>query len=99
MLRVKGADSLLPIGPGVLTGTPCHSRSVDPGDTVEVEIAGIGRLTSHVVAGPVPRASALGISHAPTDSDEVRRVAMGHDPRVPDRFKDNYLAAAKVPNR
>ena len=151
MLRVKGADGLLPIGPGlvtgvnifdqtlrtyrngllvqeahigeemvwgphymvadiarhitlmpgdvVLTGTPCHSRSVDPGDTVEVEITGIGRLTSHVVAGPVPRASALGVGHAPTDSDEVRRVAMGHDPRVPDRFKDNYLAAAKVPNR
>ena len=147
MLRVKGADGLLPLGPGivsginileqtlrtyrngelvqeahigeemvwgphymvadiarhitllpgdvVLTGTPCHSRSLDVGDTVEVEISGIGRLSSRVVAGPVPRASALGVGHAPTDSAEVRRVALGFDERVPERFKEGYRKASE----
>jgi len=142
MLRVKGADGMCPIGPGivsgidprqqtlrtyrngelvqeanigeelvwgpdymiadlarhimlmpgdiVLTGTPCHSRSLDVGDTIEVEISSIGRLGCTVVAGPAPRASA---GHQPTDSDEVRRVALGNDERVPDRFKDNYRKA------
>ena len=126
MLRVKGSDGFLPIGPGIvsgidiraqtlrtlrngqvvqearigdeliwgpeymvadiarhitlvpgdiiLTGTPCHSRSLDVGDTIEVEITGLGRLSSHVVAAPVPRATALGIGHAPMDSEEARRV-------------------------
>ncbi len=147
MLRVKGADGLLPIGPGlvrgvnifeqtlrtyrngllvqeahigdemvwgphymiadiarhitlmpgdvIVTGTPCHSRSLDVGDFVEVEISDIGRLGSHVVAGPVSRASALGVGHAPTDSDEVRRVALGFDPRVPEHFKENYQLATR----
>ncbi len=147
MLRVKGADTLLPIGPGIvkgvnlfeqtlrtyrngrvvqeahigdetiwgphyviadiarhitlvpgdviLMGTPCHSRSIDPGDVVECEITGLGRLAGTVVAIPAPRASALGVGHQPTDSPEVRRVAFGFDERVPERFKDNYAAAAK----
>jgi len=146
MLRVKGADTLLPMGPGIvkgvdlfaqtlrtyrngllvqearigdetiwgphyvmadlarhitllagdviLMGTPCHSRSVDPGDVVECEITGLGRLAGTVVAIPAPRASALGVGHPPTDSPEVRRVALGFDERVPDRFKENYRAAA-----
>jgi len=146
MLRVKGADGMLPIGPGIvrgvdilqqtlrtyrnghlvqearigdemvwgphymvadiarhitlvpgdiiLTGTPCHSRSLDVGDEVEVEITEIGRLASRVVAGPVPRASELGVGHAPTDSAEVRRVALGVDERVPQRLKDGYAAGS-----
>ena len=141
MLRVKGADTLLPIGPGlvrgvnlfeqtlrtyvnglvvqeahigdetvwgphyviadiarhitltagdvILMGTPCHSRSVDPGDFVECEITGIGRVGGSVVAIEPPRASALGVGHPPTDSAEVRRVALGFDERVPERFKEN----------
>lgn len=40
-----------------------------------------------------PRASALGVGHQPTDSDEVRRVALGFDERVPDLFKDNLSKA------
>jgi len=147
MLRVKGADGMLPIGPGIvrgvdilqqtlrtfrngqlvqeaqigaemvwgphymvadiarhitlvpgdiiLTGTPCHSRSLDVGDRIEVEISNIGRLASHVVAGPMPRAAELKIGHAPTDSAEVRRVALGNDERVPQRLKDGYAAASK----
>ena len=148
MLRVKGADGLLPIGPGlvsginifeqtlrtyrnghlvqeanigeemiwgphyliadiarhitlvpgdvILTGTPCHSRSLEVGDLVEVEISALGRLSSRVVAGPVPRASALGVGHAPTDSAEVRRVALGTDERVPERLRVGYRDAARV---
>lgn len=147
MLRVKGADTLLPIGPGIvrgvnvfeqtlrtyvdglvvqearigdetiwgphyviadiarhitlvpgdviLMGTPCHSRSVDPGHVVECEITGLGRLSGTVVTIDAPRASALGVGHAPTDSPEVRRVALGVDERVPQRLRDN-LAKAKA---
>jgi 5-oxopent-3-ene-1,2,5-tricarboxylate decarboxylase/2-hydroxyhepta-2,4-diene-1,7-dioate isomerase len=145
MLRVKGADTMLPIGPGIvrgvnlfeqtlttyvnglvvqqahigdetiwgphyviadiarhitlnagdviLMGTPCHSRSVDPGDYVECEITELGRLGGRVTAIDAPRASALGVGHQPTDSDEVRRVALGFDQRVEERFKDNLRKA------
>ena len=145
MLRVKGADTLLPIGPGlvrgvnlfeqtlrtcvnghvvqeahigdetiwgphyviadiarhitlvagdvILMGTPCHSRSVDPGDVVSCEITGIGRVEGTVVQIDPPRAGVLGVGHAPTDSTEVRRVALGFDERVPDRFKANLRQA------
>lgn len=148
MLRVKGADTLLPIGPGlvrgvnlfeqtlrtyrngrvvqeahigdetiwgphyviadiarhitllpgdvILMGTPCHSRSVDPGDVVECEITGIGRLAGTVAAVPAPRASALGVGAPPTDSPEVQRVALGFDERVPDHLKNNYRAAVQA---
>lgn len=150
MLRVKGADTLLPIGPGlvrgvdlfrqtlrtyvnghvvqeahigdetvwgphyviadiarhitllagdvVLMGTPCHSRSVDPGDVVECEITGIGRISGTVVAVDAPRASALGVGHAPTDTPEVRRVALGFDERVPERLKENLRLARRAPS-
>ncbi|NRF65483.1 fumarylacetoacetate hydrolase family protein [Aquincola sp. S2] len=145
MLRVKGADTLLPIGPGlvrgvnlfeqtlrtfvngrivqqahigdetiwgphyviadiarhitllpgdvILMGTPCHSRSVDPGDVVECEITGLGRLMGTVTAIEAPRAAALNVGHAPTDSPEVRRVALGNDSRVAEYLKDNLRAA------
>jgi 5-oxopent-3-ene-1,2,5-tricarboxylate decarboxylase/2-hydroxyhepta-2,4-diene-1,7-dioate isomerase len=149
MLRVKGADTLLPIGPGlvrgvdlfkqtlrtyvngqvvqeaqigeetiwgphyviadiarhitllagdvILMGTPCHSRSVDPGDVVECEITGLGRVSGTVTAIQAPRASALGVGHAPADSAEVRRVALGFDERVPERLKDNLRRAKERP--
>ena len=42
---------LITLEPGdiVLTGTPANSRPMEPGDTVEVEINGIGRLTNTIV--------------------------------------------------
>ena len=132
MLRVKGADTLCPIGPGivtgvdvrkstlrtyrngtvvqeavigedmwfgidylvadiarhitlvpgdiVLTGTPANSRAVDPGDIIEVEITGVGKLRYEVVSGEKPKAT---LGHAPTDSQEVRRIALGNDDRLP----------------
>ena len=41
---------LITLEPGdvVLTGTPANSRPMEPGDTVEVEIEGLGRLTNAV---------------------------------------------------
>jgi 5-oxopent-3-ene-1,2,5-tricarboxylate decarboxylase/2-hydroxyhepta-2,4-diene-1,7-dioate isomerase len=81
--------TLLP-GDIICTGTPAHSRSIDPGDTIEVEITNIGRLKNTVVAGARPRAE--GIGHPPMDTPEVRRVALGFDERVREDFKANYHA-------
>ena len=79
-------------------GTPCHSRSVDAGQLVECEITGVGRLAGTVVAIDAPRASALNVGHQPTDSAEVRRVAMGFDERVPERLKENLRKATAKAN-
>jgi 5-oxopent-3-ene-1,2,5-tricarboxylate decarboxylase/2-hydroxyhepta-2,4-diene-1,7-dioate isomerase len=42
---------LITLEPGdvVLTGTPANSRPMEPGDLVEVEISGLGRLANRVV--------------------------------------------------
>ncbi len=128
MLRVKGADTLCPIGPGlvtdwdftkkqmtttvngvvmqdgstdemawnmyylvadlarlitlvpgdiVLSGTPKNSRPVKPGDTVSVEIEGLGVLTNHVVEGPMPVSEEIGAQ--PTATEEVLSTALGGD--------------------
>jgi len=82
-------------GDVILTGTPCHSRSPAVGDLIEVEVTGLGRLSSRVVAGPVPHASARGVGHAPTASPEVRRVALGNDERVPKRFRAGYRQSGR----
>ena len=128
MLRVKGSDTLCPLGPGLvrgwdfrdkylrtyvngelrqdgstsemtwdmpylvadiartitlypgdvlLSGTPAHSRPVEPGDVVEVEVEGLGRLSNTVVAGPTPIRADVGAQ--PTESEEVRSTALGGD--------------------
>ena len=128
MLRVKGSDTMAPLGPGLVTGwdfrgkrlrtyvngrlaqdggtdemtwdmhylvadisrtitlcpgdvllsgTPANSHPVRPGDVVDVEVDGLGRLTSHVVAGPVPVAADVGAQ--PTESEEVVSTALGGD--------------------
>jgi 5-oxopent-3-ene-1,2,5-tricarboxylate decarboxylase/2-hydroxyhepta-2,4-diene-1,7-dioate isomerase len=58
----------------VLTGTPANSRPMNVGDVVEVEVTGLGRLTNTVVEIPAPRHQ---VGHQPTDSEQVRRVALG----------------------
>jgi 5-oxopent-3-ene-1,2,5-tricarboxylate decarboxylase / 2-hydroxyhepta-2,4-diene-1,7-dioate isomerase len=80
----------------ILMGTPCHSRSVDPGHVVACEITGIGRVEGTVVGISAPRASALGVGHAPTDTPEVRRVALGFDERVPEHLKANLRASRRA---
>lgn len=128
MLRVKGSDTLAPVGPGLVTdwdfrgktirtlvngavvqedstdtmewnmhylvadlartitlvpgdmiysGTPANSRPVQPGDVVEVEVDGLGRLTNTIVEGPTPIRSDVGAQ--PTSSEEVVSTALGGD--------------------
>ncbi|WP_409236182.1 fumarylacetoacetate hydrolase family protein [Streptomyces sp. PA5.6] len=128
MLRVKGSDTLCPLGPGLVTGwdfhgkhlrtyvngelaqdgstdemqwdmhylvadiartitlepgdvllsgTPAGSRPVRPGDVVEVEAEGLGRLTNHIVTGPTAIRPDVGAQ--PTESEEVLSTALGGD--------------------
>lgn len=128
MLRVKGSDTLAPVGPGMVTdwdfrnkyirtyvngelkqddntsnmewdmnylvadlartitlvpgdmifsGTPANSRPVQPGDVVEVEVEGLGRLSNLIVHGPAPIRSEVGAQ--PTESEEVVSTALGGD--------------------
>ncbi|MGI5401718.1 fumarylacetoacetate hydrolase family protein [Streptomyces sp. CA-135486] len=128
MLRVKGSDTLCPLGPGLVTdwdfhgkrlrtyvngevvqdgstdemewdmhylvadiartitlfpgdvllsGTPANSRPVQPGDVVDVEVEGLGKLTNHIVTGPVPVRDDCGAQ--PTASEEVLSTTFGGD--------------------
>jgi 5-oxopent-3-ene-1,2,5-tricarboxylate decarboxylase/2-hydroxyhepta-2,4-diene-1,7-dioate isomerase len=67
--------TLLP-GDIILSGTPKNSRPMNPGDLVEVEVSGLGRLSNKVVEAPAPVHK---VGHQPTDTDSVRRVALGSD--------------------
>ncbi len=72
--------TLLP-GDVILTGTPANSRPTKLGDVVEVEVSGLGRLSNTVAEIPAPRHE---VGHQPTDTESVRRVALGSDaPRSP----------------
>lgn len=75
--------TLLP-GDVILTGTPANSRPMDVGDLIEVEVSQVGRLSNRVVAAPAPQAD---VGHQPTDTDSVRRVALGNDERLPARIR------------
>ena len=76
----------------ILTGTPANSRPLEPGDLIEVEVTGLGRLSNRVVSSPAPRAA---VGHQPTNSDDVRRVALGNGERLPDAIKAAQAAATK----
>jgi 5-oxopent-3-ene-1,2,5-tricarboxylate decarboxylase/2-hydroxyhepta-2,4-diene-1,7-dioate isomerase len=67
--------TLLP-GDVIMSGTPRNSRPMNVGDLVEVEVTGLGRLSNRVVESPAP---AHHVGHQPTDTDAVRRVALGSD--------------------
>ena len=49
--QVADVSRLITLEPGdlLLTGTPANSRPVEPGDLVEVEVDGIGRLANPIV--------------------------------------------------
>lgn len=68
---------LITLCPGdlILSGTPANSRPVKPGDVVEVEVEGLGRLENPIVEGARPVSRECGAP--PTDSDKVRGVAIG----------------------
>lgn len=61
----------------IFSGTPAYSRPVAPGDTVEVQVEGLGTLTNHIVTGPTPIRTDIGAQ--PTESDRVLSTALGGD--------------------
>ena len=66
---------LITLDPGdiLLTGTPANSRPVEPGDLVEVEVEGIGRLSNPIVeAGE----DLPGPGVMPADTPNARHVAL-----------------------
>jgi 5-oxopent-3-ene-1,2,5-tricarboxylate decarboxylase/2-hydroxyhepta-2,4-diene-1,7-dioate isomerase len=71
----------LTLRPGdvVLSGTPWHSRPIFPGDLVEVEVDGLGRLSNRVVSAPAP--SEL-CGFPPTVTKTSLGVALGSDYHV-----------------
>jgi 5-oxopent-3-ene-1,2,5-tricarboxylate decarboxylase/2-hydroxyhepta-2,4-diene-1,7-dioate isomerase len=81
-----GRDLLFSLEPGdvLLTGTPANSRPVEPGDVIEVEVEGIGRLENKVVelerdlepVGDQPAVSAntLHVALAIPEDEAERRV-------------------------
>lgn len=129
MLRVKGSDTLCPLGPGlvtdwdprdgqrlqtlvngevvqqastnemtwdmaylvadlartitldpgdvILSGTPANSRTVYPGDVVEVTVEGLGTLSNAIVDGPLPVSDEVGAQ--PTETEQVLSTARGGD--------------------
>ena len=54
--QIADLARLITLEPGdvLLTGTPAHSRPVEPGDVVAVEVDGIGRLENTVVQSDEP---------------------------------------------
>jgi 2-keto-4-pentenoate hydratase/2-oxohepta-3-ene-1,7-dioic acid hydratase in catechol pathway len=80
---------LITLEPGdvVLTGTPANSRPMEPGDTVAVEVSGLGRLENRVVdwdidlsgPGEQPQVSAqtLHVATAMPEDEAERAVAAG----------------------
>ena len=79
------ASITLEPGDVLLTGTPAHSRPVEPGDVVAVEVAEIGRLENTVVelgrdlvpVGDQPQVSAatLHVALAIPEDEAERAVA------------------------
>lgn len=80
---------LITLEPGdvVLTGTPANSRPMQPGDIVEVEVSGLGRLTSTVaewdvdLSGPGEQlqvsANTLHVALAVPEDEAERRIEEG----------------------
>jgi 5-oxopent-3-ene-1,2,5-tricarboxylate decarboxylase/2-hydroxyhepta-2,4-diene-1,7-dioate isomerase len=72
-------------GDVVLTGTPWHSRPLFPGDAVEVEVDGVGRLLNTVVEAPAP---SNGRGFPATVTKTSLSVALGSDYHVLKQHQD-----------
>jgi 5-oxopent-3-ene-1,2,5-tricarboxylate decarboxylase/2-hydroxyhepta-2,4-diene-1,7-dioate isomerase len=57
----------------LLTGTPANSRPVEPGDLVDVEVDGIGRLSNRIVEA---REELPDVGVMPADTPNARHVAL-----------------------
>jgi 5-oxopent-3-ene-1,2,5-tricarboxylate decarboxylase/2-hydroxyhepta-2,4-diene-1,7-dioate isomerase len=87
--QIADLSRLITLEPGdvLLTGTPAHSRPVEIGDVVDVEVEGIGRLSNTVVeldrelvaVGEQPEVSAntLHVALAMDETEAERRVTGG----------------------
>ena len=66
---------LITLEPGdiLLTGTPANSRPVEPGDVVDVEVDGIGRLSNRIVEAKEELAP---VGVLPEDTPNARHVAL-----------------------
>ncbi|MEO8348385.1 MAG: fumarylacetoacetate hydrolase family protein [Acidobacteriota bacterium] len=66
---------LITLEPGdiLLSGTPANSRPVEPGDLVEVEVEGIGRLSNRIVEA---REDLAAVGVTPADTPNARHVAL-----------------------
>jgi 2-keto-4-pentenoate hydratase/2-oxohepta-3-ene-1,7-dioic acid hydratase in catechol pathway/regulator of RNase E activity RraA len=75
-LLVADLSRFMTLEPGdvILTGTPANSRPLAPGDVVEVELEGVGRIRNTVVEASEPLAA---IGAMPKVSAETRAAALG----------------------
>ena len=90
--QVADVSRLVTLQPGdvILTGTPAYSRPVEPGDTVEVDVEGIGRLSNTVVeldrdlervgAAPEVTAQTLHVALAMPEAEAEEAVGTGGTP-------------------
>jgi 5-oxopent-3-ene-1,2,5-tricarboxylate decarboxylase/2-hydroxyhepta-2,4-diene-1,7-dioate isomerase len=87
--QIADVARLVTLEPGdvLLTGTPAHSRPVEPGDVVAVEVDGIGRLENTVVEldrdleevgeQPAVTGNTLHVALAIPEDEGEERVAAG----------------------
>jgi 5-oxopent-3-ene-1,2,5-tricarboxylate decarboxylase / 2-hydroxyhepta-2,4-diene-1,7-dioate isomerase len=87
--QIADVSRLITLEPGdlILTGTPAHSRPVEPGDFVEVEVEGIGRLGNTIVeldrdledvgAPPEVSAQTLHVALTMPEDEAVAKAASG----------------------
>jgi regulator of RNase E activity RraA len=88
---VADLSRFMTLEPGdvILTGTPAGAAVCRPGDVVEVELEGVGTVTSTIVGG----AEALAPYGAmPKVTDEARAIATGESPQRP-RLSDAAIGA------
>ena len=91
-LLIADLSRFVTLEPGdvILTGTPAGSRPVEPGDEIEVELEGIGRVRNRVVESDAPLA---GHGAQPKVSAAVRGEAWGTGAPRPHTLSDAARAA------
>jgi 5-oxopent-3-ene-1,2,5-tricarboxylate decarboxylase / 2-hydroxyhepta-2,4-diene-1,7-dioate isomerase len=83
-------NRLITLEPGdiVLTGTPANSRPMEPGDTVAVEVSGLGRLENRVVDWDVDL-------HGPGEQLQVSAATLHVALAVPEDEAERAVAAGE----
>jgi 5-oxopent-3-ene-1,2,5-tricarboxylate decarboxylase / 2-hydroxyhepta-2,4-diene-1,7-dioate isomerase len=78
---VADLSRMMTLVPGdlIMTGTPANSRPVHPGDTVVVEVEGLGSLSNTIAEGETPISTEAG--WLPSASEKVTGVALGEQLR------------------